>query len=450
MKKYLISSLLVAGAGLLCACSADDANGIDRPSTRTITVNCPETRTTIAYEGSDYSHLVWNDGDAVVYATDTAGDTFKTATVTENRFAAEVPAGAGADTRLLVVWPGETLAGGMLASASASLSAEIEQVTGAPFDGSLLPMYADLAVPEDRDQVDALYNMLGSVVRIRIDGTNHESETLESVTLTAHENLVGRYTFDVASRAWSFSGSGNTVTVTMTGEKALLADRHSIYMVVDPASYTGVTVTVQTDADSYVYADGKMDLAQPGRTLYRIDVALDEQVEPVIPWFTQVVDVAEITADGTYLIVTDHSATQCYATGAKSMTYLTPVALDLTPEGIRQTAEVMKHTWKIEKQESGMFSLFSNELNQFVGAPGAIIGNDYGKFWFTAAIADDPDQQLIYHWDITVDAPQATVKSRRMEDCYFMYKGADYVDWFCPCTSQTNGAKPIRIFKMRE
>ena len=449
MKKYLISSLLVAGAGLLCACSADDANGIDRPSTRTITVNCPETRTTIAYEGSDYSHLVWNDGDAVAYATDAAGDAFKTATVTENRFAAEVPAGAGADTRLLVVWPGETLAGGMLASASASLSAEIEQVTGAPFDGSLLPMYADLAVPEDRDQVDALYNMLGSVVRIRIDGTNHESETLESVTLTAHENLVGRYTFDVASRAWSFSGSGNTVTVTMTGEKALLADRHSIYMVVDPAVYTGVTVTVETDLDTYVYADGTMDVGQKGRTLYRIDLSLDEPVEPVIPYFTQVTDLSELTDDGTYLIVTDRSATQCYATGPKSMTFFTPVALDLTAEGILCTSEVMKHTWRIGKHEAtGMYSLWSNEIGQYAGAPGAIMSSDYGKFWFDPEIGDDESSILTYYWEIDVDEQSATVQTRRMEDCRFMYKSS--VQYFCPCTSQTSGAQPIRIFKLRE
>ena len=93
---------------------------------------------------------------------------FKTAGVADNRFAAEVPAGATADNRLLIVWPAAPNAGGQLAGASAELAGSIDQVAGAPFDGGLLPMYADVSIPADRDQVDALYTVLGSVLRIEM------------------------------------------------------------------------------------------------------------------------------------------------------------------------------------------------------------------------------------------------------------------------------------------
>lgn len=452
MKTILINSLMIAGVCMLAACSAYDGNGTAVPeNTRTLTVNCPDTRTTIGYEGSDYSHLVWIDGDRVAYATDVAGDVFKIAGVADNRFAAEVPAGAIADNRLLIVWPAAPNAGEPLAGASAELASSIEQVAGAPFDGGLLPMCADVAIPADRDQVDALYTVLGSVLRIGIDATGHETEVLRSVTLTAKEKLIGSYAFDAATRMWSFSGTSNKVTVNVTGEKAVLSEKAYVYMVVDPAVYTGVTVTVETDMDTYVYADGTMDVGQKGRTLYRIDLSLDEPVEPVIPYFTQVTDAAELTADGSYLIVSELSGTECFAAGAKDMTYLSPVILAVTDKGIVGTSEVMKHTWKIEKHESsGRYSLFSNEVNQFIGAPGAIMVNDYGKFWFASTLADDDTAKLTYHWEITVTDQQATVKTLRMDDCYFMYNSTSSIRYFCPCTSETVGAKPVKIFKMRE
>lgn len=451
MKEKMNYCFLLAGAAMLAACSADEASEPVVPQdTRIVTVHAPGTRTTIDYEGSDYSHLVWNEGDRVAYATDAADDRFRTAEVSGNCFSAEVPAGVTGDLRLLVLWPAASHEGSTLATASAELAATIEQVAGAPFDGNLLPMYADVTVPEGRTEVDALYTVLGSVIRIGIDATDHEEEVLESVTLTAREPLVGRYAFDPVVRSWSFAGTSETVTVNLTGEQAVLSNHHHIYMVVNPACYTGVTLTIRTDRDSYIYADGTMDVAQRGRTLYRIDVSLNEQVEPVIPYFTQVSDAEELTADGTYLIVTEHSATQCYATGPKNMTFLDPVTLDLAPDGILQTTEAMKHTWKIEKQESGMYSLFSNELNQFVGAPGAITANDYGKFWFANEIADEEERRLIFHWEITVDAKQATIRTRRMEDCYFMYNGSSNLRWFCPCTSRTAGARPVNIYKLRE
>lgn len=170
----------------------------------------------------------------------------------------------------------------------------------------------------------------------------------------------------------------------------------------------------------------------------------------MIPYFTQVSDPEELTADGTCLIISEHSATQCYATGPKYMTFLDPVTLDLTADGILQTTEAMKHAWKIEKQESGMYSLFSNELKQFAGAPGAITANDYGKFWFTNGIADEQERRLIFHLEITVDALQATIRTRRMEDCCFMYNSTSGLRWFCPCTSQTAGARPVNLYKLQE
>lgn len=93
------------------------------------------------------------------------------------------------------------------------------------------------------------------LIRIGIDATKHEEEV-------AREPLAGQYVFDPVVRSWSFAGTSNTVTGNLTGEQAALSGNHHIYRMVNPTCYTGVTLTIRTDRDSYIYADGTMDVAQ--------------------------------------------------------------------------------------------------------------------------------------------------------------------------------------------
>ena len=159
MKNIFNYIMLLAGAGLAAGCSSDK-EGLETPDTRIITVEGIETRTTIAYEGSDFSHLVWNDGDQVVYATDVAGSAFKTATVSNNQFKAEIPNEAGSNNKLVVLWPGAENEGKDLDGATAELQQNITQQAGAGFDGNLLPMYAEMQVPQG-SYIYGHYQMLG-------------------------------------------------------------------------------------------------------------------------------------------------------------------------------------------------------------------------------------------------------------------------------------------------
>ena len=61
MKIYKI--LFAAAVALsIVSCSKESVQESVQFERRTISVNCPITRTTIDYEGSDVSHLVWNGG----------------------------------------------------------------------------------------------------------------------------------------------------------------------------------------------------------------------------------------------------------------------------------------------------------------------------------------------------------------------------------------------------
>lgn len=446
MKKI---ATLLALAALVSAC-ASDTDPIGPNGTRTLTVNSALTRTTIDYEGSDFSHLVWSEGDRVAYVTDAAGQTFRTATVERNRFEAQIPAGATDDNSLLVVWPAGGLDGQPLSAAAATLPAEITQAADAPFDGSLLPMYADVAIPAGGSQVDAAYRVLGSVVRFAIDATGHETETLRSVTLRANEQLAGNYTFSAGE--WTFEGTSQTVKATVTGDKALLDHESLVYMAVHPASYTGVEVTVETDVDTYVFPDGAMNLAQEGRTLYRIDLALSERPEPVIPYFTQVTDTADLTPDGTYLIVSRRDPSTYYTPGRwSSMSMLPGEMIGYSSEGVAKSDEVMKYVWKIVRNDAGNYSLWSELSGRFIGSPGAIVPDrDYGKFFSKTEMPQDDTALTTYHWGITLDAQRALIRSLRVENLYFKYNADPYMQYFCTCTPATAAAQDILILKLRE
>lgn len=273
--------LLSAGISLLTACSDESGQSNLLEPTRSLTVKSLLTRTTIGYEGSDFSHLEWREGDRVAYVTDLPGEVFRTAEVSDNRFTAELPARAAADNVLIVVWPAASNQGRPLAEATLTLAAETVQTAGAEFDGSLLPMYARIPIPASGAEVDAEY--------------------------------------------------------------------------LQPAS------------------------------------------------------------------------------------------------GIESSEAVTPFTWKIERNaDTGMYSLYSNRDNVYVGSPGAMMVNDYGKLFFKEEIPQTDEGAVTYYWDISVDAEKAMVKSLRLENTYFQFNANRNVEAFCTCTPDTNGWQHIKIFKLRE
>lgn len=419
MNNKIKAAMLLAFAGIITGC--DESNNTDFPmsqdSVREITVNFDVSRTTIDYEGSDFSHLVWVAGDKIAYVTDLSGDTFKTAEVTDNRFTAKVPANASASNTLVAVWPTATNESLSLLDATAELKAEFEQSVDNSFDGSLLPIYARVQIPENGNTVDARYETLGVVLRFAVSSyAEHETEIIKSVTLTANENLVGKYSIDTsAPEGWAFTGTSSTVKTTLSGSNAMLEHEPYIYMVVARGNYTGVTLEIETNQGKYVTEDGTMDLTQPGRTLFRIEVPLGDVPLPAAPAYKAIRSVDELTEDGRYMLVTDKNDSEFYVGYLESNNLTSAATLKKNENGDINPNDVNDNlTWKIAPiaDSNGLYSLYSLNRSSFVGTPlkyytEYVSGRNYISYFVYNTVVGNTNAQ----WGISVEGDHVIIKN---------------------------------------
>lgn len=443
----------------LAACSQNESLFPTASETRTVIVKGLNTKTSIGYEGSDYSHLIWMEGDEVAYVTNCTDDLSKVATVIKNEFKAEIPADADIQKQLLALWPATGNEGKPLADITTELKHEITQNVDESFDGNLLPMYAVTSIPTD-DVVDAQYKVLGSVIRFSIASQNHENETLKSVRLIANEDLTGVYKPGVElNDVWDFEGTSKEVTVNMEGspEKLLLSnEKLYIYMVVNPNQYTGVRVIVETDANTYEFKDGAMNLHQENKTLYRVHLNLDDS-GPVPPmpkdsFFVPISDISEITPDGSYLIVTDNTQAlhlTPYEAATSEIDYLTPMEVTVTENGILKTEEIMQLTWKITL-DGEAYTLYSNKHQKYVQAPGGISTRVYGHIWLEPNIEEANYDHV--HYDIHVSNELTEIALRHVE-AKLQYFTNSNNQMFCFCRPEATdigNVQDITIYKLVE
>ena len=462
------------------SCQNDNEPAGVTVATRTIEVYTEATRTTIGYEGSDVSHLEWCAGDNVAYVTDAAGDTFKSAEMKYGAqgwsFNATIPASAG---NIYVVYPVGDNVGKTLAEAKASLAANIAQVAGEKFDGSLLPMMATAAVPSS-NCVDVVYECVASVVRFTvIGGEGHETEVLKSVTLSANESLVGDYTLD-ANGAMTFAGAGKSVKVeysgaSESGDDVLLAETHDLYVVIPSAIYTGVDVVVETDVDSYQWNDGGMDLTNASRRLYRVKLDLGTAEgapapeEPEQQYFKPVLNLSEITDDGVYLIAVEidgkYYVTNNEPTDTANYYWVEGVEVSSDEFGVVYNSDVLKYSWNITKKDAGYEFYSENMLKQgsygvlliTQGGTGMFSGEDgyEGKAWFVLpSVADGyaAAQQPRRYWDIELDGEgKAVIRNKydRGVGMFPCYKYCTSHGYFTLCFEGGSDKEDIQILKLK-
>ncbi len=465
--KY-VALALVAFAAQAC----QNVNTEMEPSTRTITVATASTRTTISYEGSDVSHLVWVDGDQVAYVTDAPGDVFKTAEVIANKFDAEVPNTA---QNIYVIYPVGGNEGRTLPEVSARLACEPVQVATEPFSGDLLPMMAQAPVPAG-NQVDVTYESMASVLRFTIKADeSHETEVLKSLSINAAEYLAGVYTLDLATQQMVFNGDTSNINVTYEGEgtEAMLAESPEIYVVVPSAKFTNVDVVVTTDVDSYYWLDGQMDLTHPERRLYRIDLDLAQSgdaPQPEVAYFKPVMESTDITDDGTYLIATYHNGkylvTNNVPTNQSNYYYVTGVEVNFDENGIIADELAAAYTWEITKKEGGYEIYSPNMVKQgdtgvlliSQGGSGSSFSQSYGegKAWFvTPETADGyaEAQQPRRYWDIVPDGTGITtlynMYDRQDGNGRVCYKYSTANDYFTLCYENAEQKAEIILFKLQ-
>lgn len=256
----------------------------------------PVSRTTIEYENADVSHLVWSDGDEVAYITDYTGDKFHKAVISHNTFTAVIPEGATADNKLTIVYPAGDLEGKESYELALSPSNPSTINVDNSFDGTRLPMASVMNVPSS-NSITANFEVMASVLRLNVLPGNHGSEKLTEVTLSANQALGGSYR--KSYYGWFLDEGAKSVTMAIESAdptlSALSSNENYIYFVVPRTSYTGVNLTIKTDAGIYNFNDGKMDLSQEGKTLYRLDVTLGDPTPQPKPMFRKITSIDDIT-----------------------------------------------------------------------------------------------------------------------------------------------------------
>lgn len=474
MNKKILTILGAAMALVAVSCQRDSATIAVGDEMRTVEVYAAQTRTTIGYEASDVSHLEWCEGDRVAYVTDVAGDTFKSAEMKYSAkgwyFSSNVTAAA---ETIYVIYPVGDNVGKSLAEAKASLVAEFQQVADADFVGENLPMYASAPITST-SRVEVVYEVMASVVRFSVVGEGHDVESLQSVTLTTNEPLVGDYSYDAASGKMLFEGAANSIKVdyvsaTELGEDVLLARTHDIYMVVPSATFTGVDVVVKTDADTYVWSNGAMDLSHPERRLYRVALdlaAADGAPAPVNRYFSPVCSLDEITDEGTYLIATNidgkYYVTNNEPTDTANYYYVEGVELPSDEFGVLHSEDAMNYTWSITKHDQGYMLYSANMVKQ--GSKGVYLisqgGSDMfsgeggyeGKAWYVLPSAlPTGDLASRAYWDITVDGNGTAVlynKYDRGVDMRVCYKYCTAHNYFALCFEGAPDKADIAILKL--
>ena len=476
MNKKILTILGAAMALVAVSCQRDSATIAVGDEMRTVEVYAAQTRTTIGYEASDVSHLEWCEGDRVAYVTDVAGDTFKSAEMKYSAkgwyFSSNVTAAA---ETIYVIYPVGDNVGKSLAEAKASLAAEFQQVADADFVGENLPMYASAPITST-SRVEVVYEVMASVVRFSVVGEGHDIESLQSVTLTTNEPLVGDYSYDAASGKMLFEGAANSIKVdyvsaTELGEDVLLARTHDIYMVVPSATFTGVDVVVKTDADTYVWSNGAMDLSHPERRLYRVALdlaAADGAPAPVNRYFSPVCSLDEITDEGTYLIATNidgkYYVTNNEPTDTANYYYVEGVELPSDEFGVLHSEDAMNYTWSITKHDQGYMLYSANMVKQ--GSKGVYLisqgGSDMfsgeggyeGKAWYVLPSAlPTGDLASRAYWDITVNGNGTAVlynKYDRGVDMRVCYKYCTAHNYFALCFEGAPDKADIAILKLAD
>lgn len=476
MNKKILTILGAAMALVAVSCQRDSATIAVGDEMRTVEVYAAQTRTTIGYEASDVSHLEWCEGDRVAYVTDVAGDTFKSAEMKYSAkgwyFSSNVTAAA---ETIYVIYPVGDNVGKSLAEAKASLAAEFQQVADADFVGENLPMYASAPITST-SRVEVVYEVMASVVRFSVVGEGHDVESLQSVTLTTNEPLVGDYSYDAASGKMLFEGAANSIKVdyvsaTELGEDVLMARTHDIYMVVPSTTFTGVDVVVKTDADTYVWSNGAMVLSHPERRLYRVALdlaAADGAPAPVNRYFSPVCSLDEITDEGTYLIATNidgkYYVTNNEPTDTANYYYVEGVELPSDEFGVLHSEDAMNYTWSITKHDQGYMLYSANMVKQ--GSKGVYLisqgGSDMfsgeggyeGKAWYVLPSAlPTGDLASRAYWDITVDGNGTAVlynKYDRGVDMRVCYKYCTAHNYFALCFEGAPDKADIAILKLAD
>ena len=340
MKRNIyLSAAATVSAILFSACQITEVS--EGMKTRSITVYPEETdtKTSVEYEYSDYSHLVWCEGDVVAYVTDCASDVVRVAEVSSDGvFTATIPESAGTDNRLYVVYPGDGLAGGTLADLSLEISSRQTQdsISTVNSTGVIIPMMACAQVPETGGtSVSVSYDVPVSVIRFDFATADFPQDQIQSVTFTAAQ-----------------------------------------------------PVEVVTDNNEFVFRDGNFELDDPDATLYKVEMTLGEGQVIRDPYFVEISEGEQLSPDNKYLIAYRQSDYVYRVASEHISSKIDAVTFEYDPDlgGIPVVGDVMDYVFTIGPvaDAEGYYWLYSeaagNTNGNYIGSAGGT--SVEGNFFF--------------------------------------------------------------------
>ena len=456
MKNSIKYLALLPAFALFTACEAPETDHVPATGRRTVAVLSENvgTRTSIEYEYSDYSHLVWEEGDKVAYLTDFPGETAAVAEVSGGSFDATLPTDAGPDNKLYAVYPAGELAGATLDGLKMPIPAEQRQDTLAASRGIQVPMFAVAPVPaEGQNSVKVRYELPAAVVRFAVTSTEHAEEKVLSVTMEAERQLAGAVAFSGTSGETIFEGSSSRVTTTVA-KPSMIKDGGYVYMAVMRGTYTNVSVSVTTDKNTYVFDDGTFSLDTPGATLFKVGLPLEGSVPvPPTPYFREVSEGEVFTKDDRYLIAYKKSDTEYQIATTMSNDQLSMQTVEATAEGIEAIGSIDQYAFTIAPVAgTEYYSLYSETVGQYapkwkgmyyIGGPS---GNYRDPANFFPGDTEPGADDTRFLWNISVAADGvATIAGVMQPD--FSIKFYWYGNCFAPCTADADSAKDIVLLK---
>ena len=458
MKNSIKYLAFLPAFALFTACEAPETDHVPATGRRTVAVLSENvgTRTSIEYEYSDYSHLVWEEGDKVAYLTDFPGETAAVAEVSGGSFDATLPTDAGPDNKLYAVYPAGELAGATLDGLKMPIPAEQRQDTLAASRGIQVPMFAVAPVPaEGQNSVKVRYELPAAVVRFAVTSTEHAEEKVLSVTMEAERQLAGAVAFSGTSGETIFEGSSSRVTTTVA-TPSMIKDGGYVYMTVMRGTYTNVSVSVTTDKNTYVFDDGIFSLDTPGATLFKVGLPLEGSVPvPPTPYFREVSEGEVFTKDDRYLIAYKKSDTEYYIATTMSNNQLSMQSVEATAEGIEASDDICRYTFRITPVEgTSYYSLYSEAVasdsgtwkdQYYIGGP-ATSYRDPANFYPGETEPGADDTRFLWNISVAADGV-ATIAGVMQPDYSICFYG--YGNCFAPCTEYVDSISDIALLKLQ-
>lgn len=388
----------------------------------TVTTDNVGTRTSIENEYSDWTHLVWDDGDRVAYVTDCAGDAAKVAEVMpDGTFTAEIPENA---STLYVAYPAAGLEGRSLAELRLEIASAQTQTDMKSSKGITIPMYASAAVPATgATSVSVKYKIPVATVRFEFSSVEYAADQIRSVTMRAETPLTGT----VSVSDGDFSGMSETMTTTVLsdGQTTPVSEGGHVYLPVKKGSYDNVTVTVVTDNNTFNFTGGKFALDDPDASLYKVKITLGkEAAAPPVPYFAEITAGEQFSAENKYLVTYKQSSSSYRVASKHISSKINAKAFEADADlgGIPAEGEVLDYVFTIAPVSGteGKYYFYSeaagNTNGKYIGTAGgtSVAGNFF--FMQTEPAAND----TYYIWDITFgDGVQYVYNEGRSR--YFKY-----------------------------